>query len=131
MAMGRKIFAAADQICDALFAQHPARPRRPSRRARHDTFFYRYSLGTVLYLLRWIRTGSQVIRRSDRIRNDFIDLNFATYGTYFNGLMSDDVKARDIHLELRHVLGIGGARMPPEYVEPLLSQLRDMPKSES
>lgn len=125
-AMGHKIFAAADQICDALFERHPSKPRRPSRRARQDAFLYRYSLATVLYLLRWIRTGSQVVKRHAKIRNDFIDLNFATYGTYFNGLMTEDAKARDMYLELRHVLGIRGARMPREFVEPLMSQLQEL-----
>ena len=123
LVMAQKIFAATDQICDDLFRRHPEKPRLPSRRARRDTFLYRYSLATVLYLLRWIRTGSRPLQRSDRVRNDFIDLNFATYGTYFNGVMTEDALTRDIHLELRYVLEMQRVRMPIDYVEPLLSLL--------
>lgn len=124
--MGWKIFGAADQICDQLMKTHPAKPRRPTRRARPDAFLFRYSLASVLYILRWIRTGSKSIARTDRVRNDFIDLSFATYGTYFNGLMTEDTKARGLHLELRHVLGLRGARVPRDFIYPLREQLRDL-----
>ncbi len=122
--MGEKIFAAADQICDGLFKRHPEKPRRPSNRSRPNIFLYRYALATVLYLMKWIGSGSQVLRNRARIRNDFIDLNFATYGTFFNGLMTADRNAQIAHGELRHVLRLRGARMPTDYVEPLLEQLR-------
>jgi hypothetical protein len=62
-------------------------------------------------------------RSPEKVRNDFIDLNFATVGTYFNGLMSVDKRALDIHLELRVVLERLGARMPNYNLESLIRQL--------
>lgn len=121
--MVRKILGSADQIFELLVRMH--RPRGVTRRARNDMFLYRFALATTIYLLRWIRSGSPKQRSHSKVRNDFIDLNFATVGTYFNGLMTEDQRARDVHLELRVVLEKLGARMPNHYVEGLLRQLRD------
>lgn len=123
--MRAKILGGASQICDALFQAYPAKIRRPTVNSRVNTFFYRYSLATLLYFLRWVRTGSQQSKRHDRVRNDFIDLTFATFGTYFNGLMSGDERARETHLELRNVLTMLGARVPEDYVVGFLNQLSE------
>jgi hypothetical protein len=120
--MVRKILRLTDQIFERLLRIH--RPRGATLRARKDMFLYRYALATTLYLLRWIRSGSPTKRSHSKVRNDFIDLNFATVATYFNGLMTDDQRARNVHLELRVVLEKLGARMPDHYVEGLLGQLR-------
>lgn len=125
LGMRQKILGAANQICDGLFDIHPSRPRRPTTNSRVNTYFYRYALASVLYFLRWVRTGSQSAKRHDGVRNDFVDLTFATFGIYFNGLMSDDARARDTHLELRHVLGMLGARVPGDYVQTFLAHLRE------
>ena len=122
--MFEKVLAATNRMCDNLFGAHPGKPRRPSRKSRVNTFLFRHSLAAVLYLLDWIREGGQLDKRRDRVRNDLIDLNFATYGTYFNGVMSDDAKLRVFHEELRIVLRLLGARMPPDYVALFLDKLR-------
>lgn len=74
--------------------------------ARQTTtaYLYRQALGIVVYLVWWIRCGSQVPRRLDRARNDFVDLGLAVCATYFDGLMTDDAKAAWMHSELRDVL---------------------------
>lgn len=124
MPMFEKIMITANHLCDGLFASHPQKPRRPSRKSRVNTFTFRYALAAVLYFLDWIREGGQLGKRGDRVRNDMIDLVFATYGTFFNGIMSDDSKLRSIHDELRIVLGILKARLPPDYLADFLADLR-------
>jgi len=39
--------------------------------------------------------------KAETFRNDFVDMNFAAYATYFDGLMSADAKVRRIHAEAR------------------------------
>jgi hypothetical protein len=118
-----KILHSTQQIFEMLLRVHPVRPRGATRRARKDMFLYRYALATVLYFVRWIRSGSPMNRNAEKVRNDFIDLNFATVGTYFNGLMSVDKRALDVHLELRVVLERLGAHMPDDYLEGLIRQI--------
>lgn len=122
-AMIAKILGSTEQISEMLYSVHPKKPRQPSRRARMDAFLYRFALATVLYVLRWIGNGSQLGRSHSKVRNDFIDLSFATLVTYFNGLMTDDKNARSLHWELRHVLTMLGARLPPEYIDIFRHQL--------
>lgn len=121
--MVMKILGGTDQIFEMLLKLHPDQPRRPTRNSRVNMYLYRYALASTLYLLRWIRIGSPKIQRHDKVRNDFIDLTFATLGTYFNGLMTEDERARSVHLELRVVLDHLGARMPDHYVEHFIKQL--------
>lgn len=108
------MFWAAARIARYLIAQHPHKPRGPSRRSLVNTFIYRYALANVLYFADWVREGSQLSKRADRLRNDMVDLNFATYATFFNGLMTQDTKLDTIHYELRLVLKKMGARVPAE-----------------
>lgn len=53
--------------------------------------------------------------------------DFATYGTYFNGVMTDDKRVRALELELRVVLEHLGARLPEQYLETLIGQLKAAP----
>lgn len=99
MSMKEKIFGAADQICETLFGSYQ-REKPEDHHRRSDTYLYRYSLAILMYLVWWIRNGSQVPRRLDRARNDFVDLSFAVYGSYFDGLMTEDAKATWMHAQL-------------------------------
>ena len=61
--------------------------------------------------------------RSERIRNDLVDLNFAVFGTYFNGLMTNDTRLLDLYVGLRVFLERFGAKMPDEYTSVLATPL--------
>lgn len=60
------------------------------------------------------------------MRNDIVDVSFATYGTFFNGVMTDDAKVRELQMELRVVLGETLARMPPEFLEGFVKQIEEI-----
>lgn len=96
-AMFEKIFGAADQLYETFLEAHDATPGHLSREHRYDAYLYRHALGIIIYALWWIRNGSQMPKRLDRARNDFIDLGLAIYATYFAGLMTDDAKALWMH----------------------------------
>lgn len=119
---GRKLFWIAKELSDRLVDYHPAQLHRPSRKARPNAFLYRYAMVCTLYLMDWLRHGAMP-KKADRFRNDLVDLNFATYGTYFNGVMTEDAKLTRYHGELRYVLGLLGARVPPEYLDVLAAEL--------
>ncbi len=65
-----------------------------------------------MYLLWWISKGSQPQKRMDRLRNDLIDIEFAVYGTYYEGLITGDQKAYWIYHRLAGALSMRGADAP-------------------
>src|ERR1700722_18550377 len=99
--MFSSIFGPADQIWETLSGGDPHQIRSSGlKEFRTRTYLYRYALAIVIYLLWWIKNGNQAQRRLDRTRNDLIDLSFAVYGTYYEGLMTADKKAEWMHQNL-------------------------------
>jgi len=72
-------------------------------------FAFRYSLCILLYTLGWVRTGSQSSPSLEKRVNDVIDLQLATVGTFFNGVLSRDARLQEVSLSARHLLRLWGA----------------------
>ncbi|WP_254022720.1 hypothetical protein [Mesorhizobium ventifaucium] len=99
-AMMETIYGAAVQIWETL-AQAYRLPWQNLGDGRvAQTYLFRYALGLVIHLLFRIRSGSQPVKRMDRMSNDMIDLSFCVYASYFDGFMTADEKARWIHANL-------------------------------
>ncbi|RUX28577.1 hypothetical protein EOA23_15070 [Mesorhizobium sp. M2A.F.Ca.ET.042.01.1.1] len=101
--MLEKIFGSAEQICETLFASYGRVPPSDPR-LRLDTYLYRFSLAIMMYMIWWLRKGSQIPKRHDRAHNDFIDLSFAVHATYFDGFMTEDEKANWMYTQLSGAL---------------------------
>jgi hypothetical protein len=95
-------------------SRHPAPPppfRNPAE--MWNSFHFRSSVCDFVWSLDWIGKGGIGDVRADRIRNDMVDVIFATYATYFDGLMSRDDKARRIYDQSAFILeAITGADYP-------------------
>jgi hypothetical protein len=94
------IFGAAIQIWETLAKEYGLPSKGLSEEEISRTYLFRFGLGLIMYLLWWIRGGSQAVVRIDRASNDFIDLSFAVYATYFDGLLTRDDKASWVHQNL-------------------------------
>ncbi len=92
--MFASIFGAAEQLWETFAEEYGLPWRTVTWERTQYAYLFRLAVALVIYLLWWIRSGSPKIARTDRVRNDLIDLNFAVYGTYFDGFLSDDKKAR-------------------------------------
>ena len=79
--------------------RHPHGVRVPARDEIMNTFLFRHALCAVLLFIRWVRDGSQTEIKQEKIRNDLVDVNFATYATYFDGLLTEDRKLASLHDE--------------------------------
>lgn len=66
-------------------------------------FAVRHVLAKIILSQHWIRDGCPSVK-DVRLQNDQIDAVFATYGTYFNGLMTADQPAARLHNDLRDCL---------------------------
>jgi hypothetical protein len=81
-----------------------------------NTFIFRYALCAYLSILKWISIGGtrSATKKPKRIRNDYIvDVNFITFATYFDGLLTAEKKLQEIYVTadflLREILVMPGA----------------------
>jgi hypothetical protein len=92
-------------------------PRGPEVR---NTFIFRYALCGYVSILKRIENGGAGKTKSEKSRNDVIDVNFAAFATYFDGLLTSDKRAGETYAEaallLREVFA-----MPPWWLRVLLS----------
>jgi hypothetical protein len=79
------------------FATHRKISKLPRAEELTNTFLYRYALCSCLLSLRWASHGGAETATSEKLRNDLVDLNFVSFATFFDGLLSDDAKAIDIY----------------------------------
>ncbi|WP_432284695.1 hypothetical protein SLT36_23675 [Aminobacter sp. BA135] len=109
-AMMEKIFGAAEQLYEEFIKGYEVSAGHVSPRHYYDAYLYRHGLAIIIYSLWWIRNGSQLPKRLDKARNDFIDLSFAIYATYFDGFLTQDTKAHWMYSNLHGALKALGAR---------------------
>ena len=69
-----------------------------------NSFHFRYAVCSFVWSLDWIGKGGIGDVRVDRLRNDLIDVIFATYATYFDGLMSRGDKAQRVYNHATFIL---------------------------
>ncbi|MBY3260283.1 hypothetical protein HFO15_01170 [Rhizobium laguerreae] len=95
-------------IIDLTFytiSNHPSPPARiRSVDELQNTFLFRHSVATFVWSLDWIARGGADGVRPDRMRNDVVDVIFATYATFFDGLISNDQKAQRIYRDAQFIL---------------------------
>jgi hypothetical protein len=88
----------------SLFSQHP----RPAVVRNFDgllnTLLFRTALCSFLWAPDWISMAGPKSVKAEKIVNDLVDVNFATFATYFDGLLSMDEKARRIYQQAAIVL---------------------------
>lgn len=84
-----------------LIAEHPTGPSFPSANEAPDRFLFRIALCMFLLGLRWIAVGGAANVSVQRLRNDLVDINFAAFATYFDGLLTADDKLMSIYLEAK------------------------------
>ncbi len=119
---GAKFLDLVEYLTANSFGAHPDRPRWPHDKHIVNHFLYRHTLTYLVYMLRLIQRGA-VTRKARLARNDAVDVIFATYATYYNGLMTMDDEAGAIHHTARGILSQVGARMPEDYMESYVYEL--------
>lgn len=100
-------------VAGQAFGQHPDAKFIPGYSELSNTFIFRAALCTYLLALDWAAHGGVKDAAPERLRNDFVDMNFAAYATYFDGLMSSDKKTIRLHTEARvWLLALFGCELP-------------------
>ncbi len=82
-------------LADQLFEDHLTRAKRPSGARKRDAFLFRYALCTYALIING--SGGTVKANPEKLRNDMVDVNFATIATYFDGLLTEDRRAAETY----------------------------------
>jgi hypothetical protein len=82
-----------------MFRDHPTVTRLPNAEELPDRFIFRVALCAYLLALRWISVGGAKNVKPERMRNDLVDVNFAAFATYFDGLLTLDDKLFRVYRE--------------------------------
>ena len=97
----QKVIRQIFEVTGQCFSEHPRVDRLPEYKELANTFIFRYSLCNYLLVLDWISRGGFEGAKPERLANDVVDMVFAAYGTYFDGLLTADAKMARLHQEAR------------------------------
>ena len=93
-----------DEVTSFLIGRHP------NGRVPNDneniiySYIFRYSPCVCLLAFEWISVGGANNVRPERMNNDLIDMHFVAYGTLFDGVLTNDIKALKIYAEAKYLL---------------------------
>jgi hypothetical protein len=84
-------------LARALFEAHPYFKKLPAVKDLPNAFLFRYAIAGYVVALRRIKEGGANGASPEKIRNDLVDAMVTAYATYFDGFLSQDQKAKEIH----------------------------------
>ncbi len=87
-----------------LFRSHPRATNLPDATELPNTFIFRYALCAQLLVFNWISVGSPHRVKPEKMRNDIVDIAFAAYASFFDGLLTKDKKLENIYHEASRLL---------------------------
>jgi len=99
-----KFIVSVMQVSTTLFRTHPHVNKYPNVDELPYTFIFRSSLCWLLIARRWISVGGAKRVKTEKLRNDMVDGFFASYATYFDGLLTFDKKLVEIYQEASALL---------------------------
>jgi hypothetical protein len=99
-----KIFEGTMSLAMKFFALHPDLDKLPEAHEVPHTFIFRMALCAYIHALRWRVAGGAADALPERLRNDVLDVTYAAYALCFDGLLSRDNMANDIHDNARSLL---------------------------
>ena len=91
--MHEKMIKTILALAGEFFRRHPSIVTFPKLPDARDMFVFRYAICSYVSILQRIETGGVGRTKLEKLRNDVIDVNFASFGTLFDGLLTSDRKA--------------------------------------
>jgi hypothetical protein len=112
--MSAKFFDLLVSMARTIFAARPEIPE-PSLEARQEHYVYRHCLCVAGYMMSKVRQGARNWKAAVA-RNDAIDMMLATYGTYFDGVMSADELTNESFVFAHDILVRTGGTVGASYI---------------
>lgn len=101
-----KILDGTMNLAWKFFALHPEIEKLPPAHELPHTFIFRMALCAHIHALRWRVAGGAADALLERMRNDVLDVTYAAYALCFDGLLSNDAMAKEIHDNTRAMLDL-------------------------
>jgi hypothetical protein len=92
-----KIFKQVLALAVEIFRTHPRVTMLPDFENLPNSYIFRYSLCSYLLALDWVASGGAKAVKPEKLRNDMVDITFATYATFFDGILSYDKKTNQLY----------------------------------
>jgi hypothetical protein len=112
LGMVEKIIKNIMWVAGFLFNDHPRTKRLPLWNEVPNTFIFRLAICMYIWALNWISVGGAKGAKPTTILNDMIDLNFAAYATFFDGLLTADQKLSRLHSDADRLYRIAFKHTP-------------------
>jgi len=103
-ALRRKLLLQVIHLSAVVFEMHPAVKRQPSSEELLNTYIFRSSLCHLLLGFKYATVGGVAGKATTRIRNDMVDSHFATYATFYDGVLSGDELTNHLYRATKRVL---------------------------
>lgn len=87
-----------------LFRDHPNIKRIPQSVLIRNSYIFRFAASAYLLALKWVSDGGARNVGLDKLCNDLVDMNYVAYGTYYDGLLTRDIKMKEIYQQVCFVL---------------------------
>lgn len=84
------------QISRLMFSNHPRGKFIPDKKEVFNTFIFRFALSAYVLALRRISFGGADKVKAEKLRNDLVDMTFAAYASFFDGLLTEDKRLQEI-----------------------------------
>lgn len=91
-----KTFKQVLALAVEIFRSHPRVAMLPDFENLTNSYIFRYSLCSYLLALDWVASGGAEAVKPEKLRNDMVDVTFATYATFFDGILSCDKKTNQL-----------------------------------
>lgn len=100
----KKLLLHVLNLSAVVFELHPAVRRAPTPAELINTYIFRSSLCHLLLGFKYASAGGVPGKAASRVRNDMVDSHFATYATFFDGLLSHDGLTNNLYAASTTVL---------------------------
>jgi hypothetical protein len=104
--IAEKVIADSITMAGFMLSSHPMVKRIPTYEELLYTFIFRQALCAQVLILKWIQGGRQTAISDHKLLNDQIDINFAAFALFFDGLLTNDKKLNAIHDDAKLLLQI-------------------------
>lgn len=88
-----------DDLFDNTIAFHREVPQMPGLKGANIFYSYafRYTLCAFARAVDWIAEGGYDTAPEAKLMNDYVDMGYAAYATFYDGLLTEDKKLEEIH----------------------------------
>lgn len=88
-------------LAQQFYLGHPDFGRVPDSSLVPQSFILRFAVAGYLLAIDWIRRGGIETAAPAKLGNDVVDMNYVAMATYFDDLLTEDVKLQSIYADAR------------------------------